>query len=116
VTTAHKALDRVDGLGGIRDGLPARQITHEHISLVRKRHDAGGQPVSFLIGNDLGFFALHDRHHRVGSSQVDADDFLAFSHAMLLFRFMRSKSPWLTGRLIALFRSSFVIELSWLRT
>jgi len=65
VATAHEALDRVNRARGIGDCLAASQIADEHFTLVGEGHDAGGQPVAFLIGNDLRFLAFHHGHHRV---------------------------------------------------
>ena len=81
---AHEALDRVNRPLGIGDRLAASQISDEHVSLVGERHDARGEPVAFLVGNDLGLFAFHHGHDRIRRAEVDTDDFFALSHTVLL--------------------------------
>ena len=90
VPAAHEPLDRVDRPRGIGDGLPAGRLADQHVALVGERHDAGRQPVAFLVGDDLGFFAFHHGHDRVGGAQVDADDLFAASHGTLKIRRFRA--------------------------
>ncbi len=81
VPSAHEALDRVDGPLGIGNCLaPQANRRPADVTLVGERHDARGEPVSFLIGNDLGFFPLHHGNDRVGGSQIDTDNLFALSH------------------------------------
>ena len=84
VAAAHEALDRVDGFLGVGDGLTAGELADQDIAFVGEGHDAGREAVAFLIGDDLGFFALHHCDDGVGGAEIDADDFFAGSHEQLL--------------------------------
>ena len=69
VPAAHEALDRVDRAPRVGDRLPLGRIADEPVALVGERHDAGGQPVAFLVGDDLDLAAFHDRDDGVGRAR-----------------------------------------------
>ena len=50
-------------------------VADKAFSALRERHDRGRQAAAFRIGDDNRFAAFHDRDDRVGSAQIDADDF-----------------------------------------
>ena len=72
---AHEALDREDGVLGIRHRLPLRDLADEPLTVLGERHDRRRQPAAFRVGDDDGLAALHDCDHGVGGAQVDTDDF-----------------------------------------
>ena len=67
VPAAHEALDGIDGPPRVGDRLPLGRLADERFALVVEGDDAGGEPVSFLVGNDLRFFALHDGNDGIAS-------------------------------------------------
>ncbi len=75
MATAHEAFDRVDGVFGIGDGLVARHLADEAVAAFGEADDGRRGAQTFLVGDDDGFAAFHDRHARVGGTEVDADDF-----------------------------------------
>ena len=85
VAAAHESLDRGDGSLWIRNGLSSCRLAHERFVFVRVSDHAGCEPVAFGVGDDFGFFAFHHCNNRVSGSQIDTDDFFAFSHWILLF-------------------------------
>ena len=106
---AHESLDRVDRAFGIRDRLAAGQISDEDVSLIGERHDAGGEPVAFLVRNNLRLFAFHHRHDGIRRAEVDPDNFFALSHcryAPFDQRPCREKDPLRKGRVLQ-FRSEY---------
>ena len=87
MATAHEPLDREDRSPRVGNRLPLGRIPYQALSLVCKSNDAGGQPIPFLVRDDLDLPALHDSHHGVGRPQVDADDFFTLCHSMAPFSF-----------------------------
>ena len=73
-TTAHEALDRVDGVGGVGDGLALGDLADQALALLAERHHRGNGAPALRAGDDGRLAALHDRDHRVGGAQVDTDD------------------------------------------
>ncbi len=80
VAPAHEPLDRIDRAVRIGHRLAPRGLADQRFAPIRERHDAGRQPVAFRVRDHFDFGAFHDRHHRIGRSQVDPDDFFALSH------------------------------------
>jgi hypothetical protein len=72
---AHEALDREDRVLGVRDGLPLGHLANEAFSVLGDRHDRWRRPRAFLVDDDRGLAALHDRDDRVGRSEVDSNHF-----------------------------------------
>ena len=81
VPAAHEPLDRKDRAARVSDRLALGRLADQRLALVGKRHHARRQPVALLVGNDLGLFAFHNSHDRVGGSQIDPDDFFTLSHS-----------------------------------
>src|ERR1035437_8241625 len=71
---AHEALDGVDGVAGVGDGLPFGQLAYETIAALRESDDRGDGPTALGGRDDGGLPALHHRHDGVRRAQVDADD------------------------------------------
>ncbi len=80
---AHETLDGKHGPARVGHRLALGGLADEPVSFIRKGHHAGGEPIAFLIGDDLDLAPLHDRDHGVGRAQIDADDFF-FRHWLLL--------------------------------
>ena len=74
VAAAHEPLDREDGVLGIGDGLSLGDLPHENLAVLRKSDDRRCEPATLLIRDHRGVAAFDDRDHRVGRSEVDADD------------------------------------------
>src|SRR5207253_826190 len=53
VTATHEALDRVDRASGVGDRLSLRRVANQALAFVGEGHDAGGQTIPVLIGNDF---------------------------------------------------------------
>ena len=83
---AHEALDREDGVLGIGDRLAAGDLADQDLALVVEGDHRRGQASAFLVGDDLGLLALHDRDDGVGGAQVDADDLAHCSCASVIGR------------------------------
>ena len=86
VPPAHETLDRVDGAGGVGDGLPPGGLAHDRLLLIRERDDARRKPIPLRIGDDFDILTLHHGHHRVRGAQVDSDDLFSSRHSLLLSR------------------------------
>ena len=75
----------MNGVGSVVASIPAGvkacDLTHQDFAAVVDRDHRGGQPRPFLVGEDLGLLAVHDRDDGVGRTQVDADD---LAHCRLL--------------------------------
>ena len=71
---AHEALDREDGLLGVGDRLPLGHLADQPLAVLGERHDRGGGPAAFGVGDDDRVATLHDGDDRVGGAEVDADD------------------------------------------
>ena len=74
VPAAHEPLDRVDRSAGVRDGLPLGRLADQNLPLVGERHDAGRQPIAFLVGDDLHLAPFHDRDDGVRRAQINPDN------------------------------------------
>ena len=74
VAAAHEALDGVDGVFRIGDGLALGDLTDEAFARLGEADHGGGGPATFLVRDDDGLAAFHDGHHGVGGAEVNADD------------------------------------------
>ena len=81
--TPHEALDRVDGIRRVRDGLALRQLADEPLPSLGEGDDRRNGASTFGRGDDGGLPALHHGHDRVRRPEVDADD-LAHLCSLLL--------------------------------
>jgi len=71
---AHEALDGEDGVLRVGDGLPAGHLADQTLSVLGERHHRRRRAPALRAGDYDRFAALHDRDHRVGRPQIDADD------------------------------------------
>ena len=72
--TAHEALDREDGVGGVRDRLALGQLADEALAGLGERDDGRDRAIALRRRDDGGLAALHDRDDGVRGAEVDADD------------------------------------------
>src|SRR5262249_28178232 len=56
------------------------RVADEAVALVGEGDDAGRQPVTLLVGDDLHLAAFHDGHHRVRRAEVDPDNRFTLCH------------------------------------
>src|SRR5262249_41205460 len=75
VAAAHEALDRVDRVLGVGDGLAPGDLPDQDLTLVVPRHHRWGQPAALLVRDDLRILPFHDGHDRVRGAELDADGF-----------------------------------------
>ena len=72
---AHIALDRRDRAFGIGDRLALGELADEPLPVLGECDDGRRQVTAFCVGDDNRLRAFHNRDHRVGGTEVDADDF-----------------------------------------
>ena len=72
---AHEALDRENRVFGIGDGLSLCDLTDQALALLRETDDRWSGAIAFLVNDDGGLAAFHDRDDRVGRAEVDSNDF-----------------------------------------
>ena len=72
---ADQALDRIEGLHRIGDGLPLGGLADQALAGVGEGDHGRGRPCALGILNNLGVAAFHDRDARIGRAQVDTNDF-----------------------------------------
>ncbi len=70
---AHEALDREDGVLGVRHRLALGRCADQALAVLGERDDRRGRATALGVGDDGGLAALHHRHARVGRPQVDTD-------------------------------------------
>ena len=80
-TPAHEALDGIDGVGWVGDCLTLGQLPDQAFAGLGESHDRRHGPAALGRGDDDGFATLHNRHHRVGSPQIDTYN---LAHVVLL--------------------------------
>ena len=71
---ADQALDGIEGVRRIGDGLALGGLSDEALPAVAEGDHAGGGACAFAILDHMDVAALHDRHARIGRAQVDSDD------------------------------------------
>ncbi|MNK62765.1 NAD-specific glutamate dehydrogenase [compost metagenome] len=71
---ADEALDRVDGVLGVGDGLTLGDLPDQTLAGLGEPDDRRGQTGPLSIRDDGGLTPLHHRDDRVGGAQVDPDD------------------------------------------
>ena len=72
VTTAHEALDRVNGGFRVRHGLTLRRLADETLARLRERHDGRRGALAFRVRNHRRFATFHHSHAAVRGAQVYA--------------------------------------------
>ena len=75
VRPAHEALDRKNGVFGVGDGLPLGNLADQPLALLRESDDGRRGASTFLIDDDGGLPAFHDRDNRVRRAEVDSNNF-----------------------------------------
>jgi hypothetical protein len=75
---AHEALDREDRILRVGDGLALGDLAHQALAVFREADDRRGCATALGVWNHHGIATFQHGHHRVGGSEVDADNF--FSH------------------------------------
>ena len=71
---AHEALDREDGVLGVRDRLALGRRADEPLAVLRERDDGRRGAPAFGVRDHGRLAALEDGHTRVRRTEVDADD------------------------------------------
>jgi hypothetical protein len=71
---ADQALDRVQRVLGVGDGLALGRGTDQHFTVFLVRDDRRRGARAFRVLDHARGVAFHDRHARVGGAEVDADD------------------------------------------
>ena len=72
---AHLPLDGLDGAVRVRDRLPFCDGADQPLALLGERYDGRGGPAAFGVCDDRRPPAFHDRHTRVGRSEIDTKNF-----------------------------------------
>ena len=70
-----EALDGVDGVGGVGDGLALGDLADESLALVREADDRRRCATALLVRHDLNRARLQDGHATVGRPQIYSDYF-----------------------------------------
>ena len=89
VATAHEALDGVNGVFRIGDGLALGDLSHQPLAILGESDDRWRRPSTFFVGDDFGLAAFHDGDHRVGGTQVNSDN---LSHCSTFLKVYQSVS------------------------
>ena len=80
VATSHEALDGVNGVFRIGDGLALGHLSDQPLAILGEADDRGRSPPTFFVGDDFGLAAFHNGDHRVGGAQVNSDNLCHCSH------------------------------------
>ena len=75
VIRAHLALDRADRAVRVRDGLTLCHLADHTLAGLGERDDGRGGAMTFRVGDDGRFAALHDGDAAVRGAKVDTDNF-----------------------------------------
>ncbi len=87
---AHEALDRVDGVLGVRHRLPLCRLPHQPLAGLGKGHNGRSGTVTLAVGDDLGLAAFHNGHHGIGGAQIDANNLCHSSPDLVARAVLRS--------------------------
>ena len=71
---AHEALDRINRVFGVGDGLALGHLADQPLAALGERHHGRRGAAAFLVGDDRRLAAFHDGDARVGGAQIDADN------------------------------------------
>ena len=75
IIRAHLALDRADRAVRVRDGLTLCHLADHTLAGLGERDDGRGGAMTFRVGDNGRFAALHDGDAAIGSAKVDTDNF-----------------------------------------
>ena len=75
VLAAHEPLDRIKRVLGVCHRLTLGDLADQTVAVLGKRHDRRSRPPALAICNDDRLAALHNRHDRIGRSQIDPYNF-----------------------------------------
>ena len=75
IIRAHLALDRADRAVRVRDGLTLCHLADHALAGLGERDDGRGGAMTFRVGDNGRFAALHDGDAAIGSAKVDTDNF-----------------------------------------
>ena len=70
---SHEALDGINGVLRIRDGLALRHLTDQPLPGLCEGHDGGSRTAALGVGDHVRLPAFHYRHARIRRAEVDAD-------------------------------------------
>src|SRR5262249_6183011 len=97
VGSAHKTLDRVDGVFRVDGRLTAGEVAHEALPGLGEGDHRGRGPCAFGIRDDHRLTTLHDRDHGVGGAEGDSNglwhEFLRRCYVCAYFRYAASFPP-----------------------
>ena len=74
VAAPHEPLDRINRVLWVGNRLPLGYLADQTLARLGERDDRWRGSPSFFVGDHLGLAAFHDRHYRVCSAQVNADN------------------------------------------
>ena len=75
VTASHEALDGINGIFGIGDGLPLGDLAHQSLASFGEGDHRGRGAATLFVGDNFGLATLHDGNHRIGGAEVNSDNF-----------------------------------------
>ena len=81
VSASHKSFHRVNRAPRIGDRLATRWFADDGFAFIGKCNHAWCESIAFGIRNHFDFGAFHHGYHRVGSTQIESDDFFASRHS-----------------------------------
>ena len=70
----HEALDGINGIGGIGDGLALGDLADQTLAGFRERDDGRRGSPTLFVRDHFGLTALHNGDDRVGRAEIDADN------------------------------------------
>ena len=85
VGLAHEALDAVDGVVGVGDGLTLGGVAHLAVAILEESYHRGGGAVALAVSDNYWFVTFHDADTTVGCAEVDSDDFCHFIFPFLFY-------------------------------
>ncbi len=91
---SHEALDRINRVLRIGDGLALRHLPHQPLAALGEADYRRSRPPTFLVRDDDRLPAFHNGDHGVGGAQIDANDFahnVRFSLPLLCVRTLGPK-------------------------
>ncbi len=86
VPASHEALDAVDRVRGVRDGLPAGGLSHQTVAALGEGDYAGCEAMPVRVHDDPRLSAFHDGDHAVRGAEIDAND--SSSHLVRYLHFV----------------------------